>query len=87
MKLRAVCTRILLIAAAGLAANVPAIAASSANLIVDPGAESGKCTSDWKAVTTVPGWTVVQGNPSTVCYSIGSFSTPSSPAAGNAFIA
>jgi hypothetical protein len=62
-------------------------ATSSANLIVGGDAEAGKCTGDWNAVTTVPGWTVVQGSPDVVCYSIGKFSTPTSPSSGNAFIA
>src|SRR6516225_9796358 len=61
-------------------------AATSTNLIVGADAEAGKCTTDWNAVTTVPGWTVVQGSPAVVCYSIGSFSTPNA-AHGNAFIA
>jgi Phosphoesterase family len=64
-----------------------AVATTSGNLLVDGDGESGKCTSDWSAVTTVPGWTVVQGNPALVCYSITSFTTPSSPAPGAAFIA
>jgi len=64
-----------------------AYAASSGNLIVGADAEAGKCTGDWNAVTTVPGWTVAQGSPSVVCYSIASFATPSTPARGNAFIA
>jgi hypothetical protein len=62
-------------------------AADSGNLIVNGGGETGLCTTDWKAVKTVPGWQVLLGNPSLVCYSVASFSTPSSPAAGNAFIA
>ncbi|HZP67228.1 MAG TPA: alkaline phosphatase family protein [Rudaea sp.] len=67
-------------------AAIPASAYTSGNLLIGGDAEAGKCTTDWKAVTTVPGWTVVLGNPSVVCYSIASFSTPSS-AHGNAFIA
>ncbi|GLQ46383.1 hypothetical protein GCM10007862_14340 [Dyella lipolytica] len=64
-----------------------AFAANSGNLLVDGDGESGTCTTDWSAVNTVPGWTVTQGSPSIVCYSIGSFSTPNSGSAGNAFIA
>lgn len=42
------------------------------------------CTNDWAAVTTVPGWTVTQGSPSIVCYSIqGMSNMPHMPAAGN----
>ena len=62
-------------------------AAGSGNLLVDGDGESGTCTTDWSAVNTVPGWTVTQGNPSIVCYSIASFNTPTSGSGGNAFIA
>jgi len=62
-------------------------AANSGNLIVNGDGETGLCATDWKAVKTVPGWQVLLGNPSLVCYSVASFSKPSSPAAGNAFIA
>ncbi len=65
----------------------PPAAAASANLLVDGDAESGTCTGDWEAVGTVPGWTVVQGTPSVVCYSIAGFSTPASGSGGKAFIA
>lgn len=65
----------------------PAFAASSGNLLVGGDGEAANCSTDWSAVTTVPGWTVTQGNPSVVCYSIGSFSTPSGGAPGRAFIA
>ncbi|HTD29850.1 MAG TPA: alkaline phosphatase family protein [Xanthomonadaceae bacterium] len=78
-----------LIAAAAISGAFmgPAFATTSGNLLVDGDGESGKCTADWSAVTTVPGWTVVQGSPALVCYSIGGFTTPSSPAPGTAFIA
>jgi len=75
------------IAVASLFSINNAHAASSVNLIVNGNGETGLCTTDWNAVKTVPGWTVLLGNPSVVCYSIASFTTPSSPAAGNAFIA
>ncbi len=70
-----------------LAAGSFAHAASSGNLLVGSDGEAGNCTTDWHAVTTVPGWNVAQGNPAIVCYSIGSFGTPSSPAPGKAFLA
>ncbi len=42
------------------------------------------CTNDWAAVTSVPGWTVMQGSPSIVCYSIqGVSNMPHMPASGN----
>ena len=62
-------------------------AAASANLIVNGGAESGLCASDWNAVKTVPGWQVLLGQPTQVCHSIASFGEPTSPAPGNAFLA
>ncbi|HWW08566.1 alkaline phosphatase family protein [Collimonas sp.] len=62
-------------------------ATGSGNLIVNGGGETGLCATDWKAVKTVPGWQVLLGSPTLVCYSVASFTTPSSPAAGNAFIA
>lgn len=65
----------------------PAFAASSGNLLVGGDGEAANCSADWSAVTTVPGWTVTQGQPSVVCYSIGSFSTPSGGTPGRAFIA
>lgn len=73
-----------------LAASVfadSAQAASSGNLLVGGDGEAGNCTTDWHAVTTVPGWSVVQGSPAIVCYSIASFGTPSSPVPGKAFLA
>lgn len=71
----------------GSFATTPTFAAGSGNLLVNGNGEAGTCTGDWSAVNTVPGWTVTQGNPSTVCYSIGSFSTPGNASGGNAFIA
>lgn len=67
--------------------TTPAFAAGSGNLLVNGDGEAGTCVADWSAVNTVPGWTVTQGNPSTVCYSITSFSTPGNASGGNAFIA
>lgn len=62
-------------------------ASNSSNLLINGNGESGTCTTDWSAVNTVPGWTVTQGSPSIVCYSIGSFNTPGGGSGGNAFIA
>jgi len=67
--------------------SAAAQAASSGNLLAGGDAEAALCTNDWKAVTGVPGWTVVQGSPAAVCYGIGSFATPAGQARGNAFIA
>jgi hypothetical protein len=84
--------RAALVAALLIVATVPAGSAlaatnTSANLIVGGDGEAAACSSDWNAVATVPGWTVLKGNPSAVCYAIASFSTPSAPARGKAFIA
>ncbi|HEY2346525.1 MAG TPA: alkaline phosphatase family protein [Xanthomonadaceae bacterium] len=87
MKLRVLRPRVLFSAIALLFAATAAHAASSGNLIVGGDAEAGKCTADWSAVTTVPGWSVVQGAPSAVCYTTTSFSVPSSPSGGSALIA
>lgn len=69
-----------------LAASALSQAQTSGNLIVNGGGETGLCATDWYAVKTVPGWQVLLGNPTLVCYSVASFTTPSSPAAGKAFI-
>lgn len=83
---RAALAALLIVATASfdqaLAAN-----GGSANLLVGGDGEAAACTADWNAVTTVPGWTVLRGNPSVVCYSIASFSTPNASAHGKAFIA
>ncbi|PRC91401.1 alkaline phosphatase family protein [Solimicrobium silvestre] len=73
--------------AASMFCAVSAQAQTSQNLVVNGNAEAGACTNDWSAVTTVPGWNVISGNPSIACYSIASFSTPNSAANGNAFFA
>ncbi len=70
-----------------LAASAGSQAQNSGNLIVNGGGETGLCATDWYAVKTVPGWQVLLGNPTLVCYSVASFTTPTSPAAGKAFIA
>ncbi|MBV8465178.1 MAG: hypothetical protein JO218_04460 [Burkholderiales bacterium] len=62
-------------------------AAGSGNLIVNGDGETGLCSTDWKAVKTVPGWQVLLGSPTLMCYSVASFTKPASPASGNAFIA
>lgn len=62
-------------------------AVTSQNLIVNGDAEVAACTADWKAVTTIPGWTVTKGSPSIVCYSIASFATPNNASGGKSFFA
>ena len=43
-------------------------AATSPNLIVNGDAELHRCTRDWTAQTPVPGWRVVRGAASVLCY-------------------
>lgn len=66
---------------------VTCMASNSGNLIVNGNAETGKCVTEWITATTVPGWTITQGNPSVVCYSISSIGTPSISSQGAAFLA
>ena len=83
---RAFCA-VLLVTCALLGAqpNAQASTTSSGNLIVDGDAESGACTTDWNAATTLPGWQIVSGSPGVVCYSTGSYSLPAGAAPGTAF--
>ncbi|MFC1437592.1 alkaline phosphatase family protein [Streptacidiphilus sp. N1-10] len=69
----------------GAQPNAQAATTSSGNLIVDGDAESGYCTTDWNAATTVPGWQIVSGSPGVVCYSTGSYSLPAGAVPGTAF--
>jgi hypothetical protein len=72
----------------------PAIAnaATSANLLVNGDAELQLCTNDWTAQTSIPGWRVIRGAASVLCYSAFNFTevtpaTPSNVPAGNALFA
>jgi hypothetical protein len=76
-----------LLAAPMLAAPPMLAAGGSGNLIVGGGGESGRCTTDWTAATTIPGWTVNSGSPDVICYTTGTFTHPSSPAPGSGFLA
>jgi hypothetical protein len=60
-------------------------AETSPNLIVDGGGEAGLCSDDDAAVTTVPGWTVVKGSPSLLCYTAGKYAEPKGSDFGRAF--
>lgn len=56
-------------AALVLALGAPCAAEeTSANLLVNGDAESHRCTSDWTAQSPVPGWRVVRGATSVLCY-------------------
>src|ERR1700749_3370465 len=53
------------------AARVPSADASAGtteNLLVNGNAELQACTRDWTAQTSVPGWRVVRGAASVLCY-------------------
>lgn len=65
----------------------PVLAASSGNLIVNGNGENGLCAKEWDQATTVPGWTMTQGNPVVQCYTVASVGTPNSSLQGNSFLA
>ena len=44
-------------------------AATTENLVLNGNAESHRCTDDWSAQTPVPGWRVLRGAASVLCYS------------------
>jgi hypothetical protein len=54
--------------AATLASCANALAATTDNLVVNGDAEAHRCTPDWSAQTPVPGWTVLHGAASVLCY-------------------
>ncbi|MDI2125567.1 ricin-type beta-trefoil lectin domain protein [Yinghuangia seranimata] len=69
-----------------------AAGASSANLIVDAGAESAAiCSTNGLDGMTMPGWTITSGEPTAVCYGapdgFPDASTPGSPTRGRQFFA
>lgn len=77
----------LLAASASWLIASPAAAYTSGNLILDGDAAAAACSTDWKAVTTVPGWTVTLGDPTVNCGSIAQMNTPGGKPAASAFIA
>ncbi len=56
----------LLVAPALPAAGSPI---TSKNLLINGDAEAHRCTDDWTAQSSVPGWRVVRGAASVLCYS------------------
>ncbi|ACU70921.1 phosphoesterase [Catenulispora acidiphila DSM 44928] len=66
-------------------------AATSGNLLVDAGAESAaQCSSNGLDAMTMPGWTIVTGDPNAVCYGASGYpdaNTPGSSARGKQFFA
>ena len=65
----------------------PAQAATSKNLLLNGTGAAATCTNDWVAVTTVPGWTVAQGDPAVNCSTIAQMNTPEGKPIPAAFIA
>jgi len=75
--------------AATLIQPAVANASTSGNLLVNGNAELQLCTNDWTAQTSVPGWRVIRGAASVLCYSAFNLAqvkpvTPSNAAAGEA---
>ncbi len=75
--------------AGGLAVPWSAVAATSANLILNGNAETGLCTTTGLDTMTIPGWQITSGGPDSVCYGAPGYPTTSEgPSdAGNAFFA
>ena len=48
-------------------------ASTSGNLLVNGDAELQLCTNDWTAQTSIPGWRVIRGAASVLCYSAFNF--------------
>ena len=71
-----------LVIAAMLVPSAPASAGTTQNLLVNGNAELQSCTRDWTAQTSVPGWRVVRGAASVLCYAAFGFTgqTPATPA-------
>ncbi len=60
---------ILLCIATSLAQATTATVSTTENLVLNGNAESHRCTDDWSAQTPVPGWRVLRGAASVLCYS------------------
>lgn len=75
-----------LVTALALCGTSLAAADASLNLVVNGDAEAHRCTSDFTAQTPVPGWRVVRGAASVLCYSAFSYTgvTPLVPQSGSA---
>src|SRR5947209_7744004 len=77
------------LAAAALSVASPAAhAATSANLILNGGAETSQCSMGGWEETTVPGWKLTSADPVIDCYGVptgASTSTPGSPTKGTAY--
>ena len=77
------------LAVAGLTvAAGPAHATTSANLLLNPGAETAQCSTGGWEETTVPGWQITAADPVINCYGVptgAATSTPGSPTEGTAY--
>jgi len=67
-------------------------AATTPDLVANGDAETGRCTDDWTAQTSVPGWRVTRGAASVLCYAAfeharSAVATPPFPPAGRALFA
>lgn len=58
-----------LVLSATLGRATAANASTTANLLLNGDAELHRCTNDWTAQTPVPGWRVLRGAASVLCYS------------------
>jgi hypothetical protein len=81
--------RLVLVLAAALIGPARVNAQTTGNLLVNGDAEVHRCTNDWTAQTSIPGWRVVRGAASVLCYSAFDFAheqpiTPSNMPRGNA---
>ena len=70
-----------LLATAVVAVGSPAAASTSANLILNPGAETGQCSPGGWDETTVPGWTITSGDPVIDCYNASNSANTATPGA------
>ena len=69
-----------LLGAALVCAPTAVAATTGGNLILNGDATAGRCTTDWTAATTLPGWSIDSGSPDLICSSAGSFGYPAGTA-------
>jgi Phosphoesterase family len=86
------CTIVLVTSLLWLLAPGIAPARTTDNLLVNGNAEVQRCTNDWTAQTSIPGWRVTRGAASVLCYSAFTLGaetpiTPSGGARGKALFA
>jgi Phosphoesterase family len=59
--------------------GAPKLAEPGVNLLLNPSAEIGSCTTSGYDAMTIPGWTVITGSPDSVCYGAVDFPRVGSP--------